>query len=230
MMPYRADRNWLFIHIPKNAGRSIENALGFVTPRENERYRWRSTVNRALTWAQRLTGDQVARQRLWGVYDHSVMLQHLTYAETSLMGLIERGALNEAVKFAVVRNPYDRAVSLYCHLAPGAPRSSEAFTRFLQRWLTFEEPRHGLRAFQRPQWQYCVDLEGGRALDAILRYESLEQDFLQFATRYLGASVELPWVGRGRHERGYRDWYSETARSLVTDAYARDCEMFGYEF
>lgn len=227
-VPYSSDHQFLFLHIPKNAGKSVEIALGLVSAREARSYRWRTTLNRAFTWAQRKTADTKVRTRLWGVVDHTLMAQHLTYAEVYLLGLLSPSELECCAKVAVCRNPYDRAVSLFFHLCPFAPRTPEAFEEFLRSWTNGDQEVHGLLPFRRPQWEYCVDLRGELVLDVVLRYESLDTDVRAFATHRLGESVEVPWIGRQRESRDYANLYTRYSRELVRDAYGYDFELFGY--
>ena len=54
-MPISHKLKTIFIHIPKNAGESIENALEIYGMEEND-----------------------PTKRFWGVINHSIVLQHLT--------------------------------------------------------------------------------------------------------------------------------------------------------
>lgn len=230
MVAYDRDRKLFFIHIPKNAGKSVSLALGLVPEAHFAGWRWRSIPNRAATWTQRVTRDRLAMERLWGVVDYTLAAQHLTYSETYLLGLLEPETLAEATKFAVSRNPYDRAVSMFFHLRPGEERSPKHFEDFLLS-LTGNRPRdHGIRAMRRPQVEFFLDLHGHSVLDCLLRYESLEADLPAFARRYLGRSVEVPWLGRQRGALEYRALYSAEARKIVTSFYEEDLSYFGYDF
>ena len=83
-MPISHDKKLIFVHIPKNAGESVEKALGM--------YR----------------GDP--KQTMWGVVGKRTVLQHLTGVE--LRDRIGDEAIwNGYFKFAIVRNPWSKAVS-----------------------------------------------------------------------------------------------------------------------
>lgn len=60
------------------------------------------------------------------------------------------------------------------------------------------------------------------------RTETLGQDW-QVIRRRLGIDVDLPTRMRSVH-RPYREYYDAETRDLVAGIYARDIEMFGYEF
>ncbi len=264
-MAYDAKRKLLFIHIPKNAGTSVEAALGFVSSdefngmRESRRSRlrslpsrswsyleslnsdprareglWssRSFLNRSFTHCQRRTADPRARERLWGVMDYSFVAQHLTYAEISLLGLIDPAPLQEAIKFAVCRNPYDHAVSSYFHHESGRTRSVEGFRRFIVPWLDAIPWDHDDIAHHRPQWQFCVDLHGSNVLERLIRFESLEEEFRAFAQEMLlDYHLKLGWIGKGqRTERTYREFYDAPTRRAVALKYEQDLDSFKYVY
>jgi hypothetical protein len=227
-VPLDADRKLLFIHIPKTAGKSVEAALEIATKAETEKYRWRSTLNRGLTWAQRVTADKRSEERLWGVLDYTFMAQHLTYAEVYLLGLCP-GDITEYSKLAVCRNPYDRAVSMFFHLAPSAEKTPQGFEIFIRTWLESDPPeRHGFRTILRPQWEFCVDLNGESVLDTVLRFERLGEDYARYCREVLDQPAELPWLGKQRHDRDHDQFYTATTRKTVRRLFARDFEMFGY--
>ena len=85
-MPLSKKYRAIFVHIPKNAGESIEKTL--------EMYR----------------GD--SEETLWGVKDKRIVLQHLS-AEKLKDQYIEKSVWDAFLKFAVVRNPWSKAVSEY---------------------------------------------------------------------------------------------------------------------
>lgn len=214
-MPIDRARGVLFVHVPKTGGTAIETALGL-------RGDWRQE-DRATLFGMIASPD--LRARGFG----SAFLQHLTLAEAA--GVL--GGLDGLFSVAVVRNPWDRLVSLYHrpdpHLVAVAREQGVAltgldFAGFVERCLAI---RH---AHTRPQADY-VAIDGRVAVDRLCRYETLATDFAAVAAR-LGIAPTLPvaHAGRTRQHADYRDFYGDALRDAVGRAYEEDRALFGYRF
>jgi hypothetical protein len=173
-MPFFRDRNLLFVHIPKNAGRSIEAAL--LGPTGSPDGGRRSWPNRLATGAQRRTAAVGVRERLIGTLDVTVAAQHLTFAEIELLGVLPAGQLAHCRRFCVCRNPFDRAVSSVFHFG-GNPLDQSEFERALDRWLDRPPRDHNELAHRRTQAAYVRDSRGQPAVPHVLRFERLCDDF-----------------------------------------------------
>jgi len=227
-MPVFPALGLLFVHIPKNAGRSIEEALfGNAQAPHGGR---RSTLNRAAHALALLTAPRDVRSRLVGTLDQVLVAQHLTYGEMDLLGLLPPG---DPLPFAVCRNPYDRAVSSVSHAADArthaaTPKTPDEFERALFAWLDREPADHNERAHRRSQADYILDRRGRRAVETVLRYESLGEDFSAFMTRIGQPQITLPWHGRSTRSRHYTDYFTPAARRRVESEFADDLDAFGY--
>lgn len=126
-------------------------------------------------------------------------------------------------KVTIVRNPWDREVSLYFWRY----RNSETrppFERYV-RWPRYRPERKTFELFS---------INGTVVADTILRYESLQNDFDKFV--YTLGLDELPQLPRAKGNfrlkasPNYRDFYCPTTRAVVARRYAREIEAFGYRF
>ncbi|MCC9640873.1 sulfotransferase family protein [Rhodopirellula sp. JC740] len=220
-------RNLLFVHIPKNAGKAVEVALGMITEREASGYRFRSIGNRFATYIQRASSDALVAKRLFGTLDYTVTAQHLTLQEMLLLGLVEESKLPKLFSAAVVRNPWDRAISTYAHLN-GRLGTSDDFVRFWKDASMLSGPDHNIRAHLRPQISFLRDCEGRIAVRKILRFESLSVDFERMLKPY--ARAELSVIGRRNCKINHRDYLSRDAKKLVEKIFEADIEHFKYCF
>lgn len=222
----------LFIHIPKNAGRSIEEALlqGNGTPDSGRR----SLANRAATLVQRRTGSDFVRTHLIGTLDHVFASQHLTYIEMSHLRLLPEEVLSGYRKFCVCRNPYDRAVSTVLHFTSEAgeepPATAPEFESRLKAWLDRPKTDHNLIAHDRPQSDYVLDDRGRIAIETVLRFENLAEDFAALASSMALPEDALTWFGKATRSRRYQDYFTPEARSLVERKYGEDLDRFGYSY
>jgi hypothetical protein len=131
-----------------------------------------------------------------------------------------------AFKFAFVRNPFDRFVS-YCAFITRAEGHFERDPKAVMRHYLANPPaRHIL--FQ-PQNAFVTDPDGKLLSDDLGRVEEMQQSYDRIAERIGIPSQPLEKVNASSR-RDYREYYDAPLKSGVARLYARDLELFGYEF
>ena len=128
-------------------------------------------------------------------------------------------------KFAIVRNPYDRFVSVCAMLNrrnPDYPGRESAFMKRAIRVRRFQQ-----RALVRPQGDMLVDETGELGMDFIGRYESLQQSFGE-ACRRIGIPEQPLARSNATDHRDYATYYDDELLRLVTDFYRPDFSSFDY--
>ena len=130
-------------------------------------------------------------------------------------------------KFAFVRNPFDRFVS-YCAFMT---RDRDTFGRTPQvvmHHFLFVEPPEQHILFQ-PQYTVLADSTGALLTDMVGRVEDMQASYDTIAGRIGIPSRTLDQVNSSK--RGdYRQYYNDELKQGVASRYARDLELFGYEF
>ena len=131
------------------------------------------------------------------------------------------------LKFAFVRNPYDRFIS-YCAFMSRQTGQFEAAPQAFMRYIIRDAPpvRHVLF---RPQHEMLCDEEGRIAMDMIGRVETMQADYDKICGRIGITSAPLGQVNASSH-RPYAEYYDDELRNLVAIMYARDLELFEYRF
>ena len=129
-------------------------------------------------------------------------------------------------KFAFVRNPFDRFIS-YCAFVT---RDHEQFQ---------QDPHGVMRHFvHNPAWQHILfqpqhvfvtGADGQLLTDYLGRVEEMQVSYDEAARRIGIPSRPLDRVN-ATSRRDYRDYYDQSLIDGVTRLYARDLELFGYEF
>lgn len=233
------DYKCIFFHIPKNAGQSVEHVFLKLL---------------GLTWETRapLLLRPNPTPELGPPH-----LAHLLGREYVGHRYISQDLFDQYFKFAFVRNPWDRMVSMY---------KWHAFHKIcsFNQFVTREFPRDLWKKkhwFVCPQTDYICDANGEVLADYVGRYENLAADFHYVCTQIGLPPLDLPhansnrlgknrahttlrwearkvlsypwWVLKGRKSvptGKYRAYYTDEARELVGEYYKSDIEMFGYSF
>ncbi len=198
---------FIFVHVPKTAGRSIKRAL---RPYSDLRGGHLAAWGRRLRLARPLPSWQLS------LVDHVNARQIRDAAPAEFFRI--------AFKFAVVRNPWDWHVSMYHYLKTN-PQIDVHGARQLD-FPDFLESKVSLR-YRRRQRSYLVD-EGGRLLvDFVGRFEYLRRDFDR-VLRVLAIRAHLPRRNRSFH-RDFRSYYTPRLWQIVADRCRHDIALFGYE-
>ena len=227
------NRRFVFVHIHKCAGTSVEMALGKML-RHND-----------LVFGSTKSGEknQEFFKKAIGLNKHSTAAEARGWMGEDMWG--------KCFKFAFVRHPVDRLLSLYSYahkLAEGTPMTPEEKTRFDRDGTLPDHPPYRYKAVRaalksqsfsdfalhpltwqdagsQPQWESVCDPQGRLIVDFIGKVETIEQDWARLTTQ-LAIEAELE-VRNASGGRGTSQLSAE-ALEMVRDRYSRDFELFGY--
>lgn len=206
-------RDAVFIWIPKTAGSSVWTFLRqYHCPKLKSYY----------------AAKHCFCQRGW-----------VTFAHQSYPQLLEANVVNQefdqrAFKFCFVRNPYDRAVSLYFYLKRiGDVHHKLSFKGFVRVLQNRAIPEIGLYNRQglsqcNSQVRWLKNRKRELLVDFIGRFENIEKDFKKLCSE-LGTKGQLPHVNRTEHTH-YKNYYDDETKRIVANIYAEDLEQFSYAF
>jgi len=142
---------------------------------------------------------------------------------------IEREKFYSYFKFGFVRNPWDRAVSLYERKQGLQLKSKMSFEEFIE-WMKFSSCTCVHPLPHRYQLDWFVNPHGDVIVDFIGKFENLQDDWGKISLK-LEADRELPKVNVNPDKRRhYTEYYTSKTRRIVLERFAVDIEYFGYEF
>ena len=154
------------------------------------------------------------------------VVRHYNHAPASLIrARIGPQSYDSYRKFCVVRNPWDRAVSLYFWRKnrPGSEKLDEemSFAEFVR-----DTPADVLSD------AHIFTIDGAAAVDRFVRYENLAED-LTTALAELGLpAIDLPWAKSGTREtKDHYSWiYDDESEARIRELCAWEIDNLGYEF
>ena len=204
-----ATHRCVFVHIPKTGGSSIE-AVIWPGPR-TEADLWMGFVSPMRNKYQ--TGG----------------LQHLCAHQ--IRTEVGDDRFNAYFKFAVVRNPWDKAVSQYAFMRERLDLRSfigmadgASFADYLKLIARVEHVQ-SMR-----QLDFLLGSDGRMLVDFIARFETLAVDLTRVFARLGIDCPRLPVTNRSKREVDYRLYYDDASRAAVARMYEADIAYSGYEF
>ncbi|MGX9117606.1 sulfotransferase family 2 domain-containing protein [Mesorhizobium sp. BHbsci] len=199
----------LFIHIPKNGGTSIEDAIWPDRKARSADQYWKNA--------------ELNRHQKEG-------LHHLTAAQIRS----ETGAetFDRMFKFSLVRNPWDKAVSQFLYTKTW--RQDLRRILGLTRFMSFRSYLRAIQLVDHPQWRpqhlFVDDQDGNLLVDYVGRFERIREEFSLVSERIGLANVALPHSKKAIRKADYHDYYTPETRDMIWNIYRTDIERFEYNF
>lgn len=192
---------FIFIHIPKCAGSSIESFFGYNL--------WdkKKFPSNFYSYDLALGKDPYTNK----------YLQHLTINEIREM---KNSAINDYFSFSFVRNPWSRHLSDFFFFGN---RKKCDFKNFL-----LNPPKVDL-SHAIPQFDFVYSSSGQLLVDFVGKFENLQEDFNTVCDKIGIPQQQLPYKNKSKHKH-YTEYYDDETREIVAEKYAKDIEYFGYKF
>ncbi len=137
-------------------------------------------------------------------------------------------AVDDDFIFSCVRNPYDRAVSLFYFLKQKSPEYCKQFISKNETpdsfWLKAKTRRQV--SFTAPQRYW---LKGSPRIDFLLRFETLADDWVELSNKHKLSGLKHINRSTLRTTQSWQDDLSPEAIAIIGELYADDFEHLGYE-
>jgi chondroitin 4-sulfotransferase 11 len=145
-----------------------------------------------------------------------------------LRELVDPSRFASYFKFAFVRNPWDRLVSLYERKEGMQLRDAMSFEEFVD-WAKLSSSTCVHPVPHRFQLDWLIDPHGNVLVDFIGRFERLEEDWAKISEK-LGIKQVLPHAKQNPRAKHYTEYYTPRTREIVAKRFHVDLEYFGYSF
>ncbi|HMB61083.1 MAG TPA: sulfotransferase family 2 domain-containing protein [Xanthomonadales bacterium] len=131
--------------------------------------------------------------------------------------------------FSIVRNPFERALSLFQFLQKNSKLKGWTYGRYVDQLVRpggFDYHGHYLS-----NCGYLCDADGALLVKEVFRFEQREQ-----AMNVIAARTDCPEIARNQTRtyatglRHYSHYYDALTRRKIEDFYRDDLERFGYRF
>ena len=199
---------FIFFAVPKTGTHAVREVLRTHLSRDD----WEQQM---LTGNQKLPIPEIAE------IGHG----HITVRE--IRPYLSQEIWSEYHKFAFIRNPFDRFISVCAFLN----RENPAFAKSPLAWMkeALSRPRFRERVLVREQFEQLCNEEREIGVDSVGRYESLQESLDAVLGKLSLPSSPLSVLNSSEH-KAYSEYYDEELKGLVQALYSTDIEEFNYAF
>ena len=212
-----------FVHIPKNAGTSIEN----IALKNNIKWGFRD-------WTKKDDNNKLIENSWKGFKKHGNWINRSTnnthnnkscYPWHQPPDELGRDIYKkEDDLFCVVRNPYDKIISAYKY-GNGKNSSKEGLNKFIKEKLSeFKKNERWNGCHILPQHKYT---HGNIKCENILKFENLDNDFNKLNNKYNIKNIKLEKNNKSKSKLNINDLTHES-KQLIYNVYKKDFDLFGY--
>lgn len=202
----------LFIWIPKNAGTSIYHTLRTKNQTEDV----------ALTTLEKFKKFNKLPRGFSSI-------GHLSFKEIKEQRILDQEYLSNCWKFAFVRNPYSRIVSLHRHI--GGNTTLEEYLQNIQLYTDLI----GLynikgNSQSNPQYKWIYDKDMNLVVDFIGRFENLQEDFDYICKQLDIEPMKIDCKNKRCSSTCYLRSHTPETIELTKKIYKKDFELLGYSY
>ena len=207
-------KKFIFIHVQKNAGISVENILlgefpGTVT--------WHGRHGRAIDGLGEMDRAE------WEEYFSFAFVRNPWDRMVSWYAMIDAAKKNLSCFKRFRKNPFRSELWNY------AINNSNDFESFLENCTETVFDLGCYKSFIFNQADYLSDKDGNIVVDFIGRFENLASDTDHIFKTLDLDSISLPKLNQSKHSH-YSQWYNDKTKALVAERFAKDIALFGYQF
>ena len=260
-MPVSHDHKCLFIHIPRTGGTAFRKFLG-IDGGDGEVPAPLELINGKGLLSVCNRNPEVPSHKVPRVLHK----EHLCMKHIYQLSLVDKKIYSEYLKLAFIRNPWDRALSIYsnhyyiyCSNFQEFVNKIKVIASFINDNFTFELEEEFYVDYSRvvfntlynkdlkfahrpwdgdevifdpqfiPQYLFTHNEYGEQLVDTIGCFENFAEDAAKIL-KHLEIDHPIEKIHASKHPPYKQDVYTPEMVDIIADAYAKDIEIFGYEF
>ncbi len=202
------NKNFLFIHIPKTGGNSIQNILA---PYADEKI-----VNK--------NNLQDGVERFEVEHEHLKINKHSSL--TDYKNQLDLMSFKDLYKFSVIRNPFDRLISFY--FSPHRQVNNWDKKEFIKLVESINPIKSYITLKRNLNILSFNKNKLDKDLDFLIRFENLEKDFEKVCKK-----LDIPFNGlphrNKSNKENYKKYYDSELERLVLKKYKDEIEYGAYK-
>ena len=201
------EHKFIFIHIPKNAGEAISEALGIKPLRSQHEFKFETCI---LDKHETITECMVLKKSIENYFRFS-FVRNPWDRQVSMWSYFRKRNIQPVASVS-----FEYYIKHQEAMLIGAP----------ERYLSNSQRKINVLY---PQYFYISDWWGNNVVDFIGRFENLQNDFDTICDKIGIPRRTIPQKNSSNHKH-YTEHYNTETREIVAEKYAKDIEYFGYKF
>ena len=210
-------KNFLFIHVPKTGGNSIQNVLSEYSEDNIV------SVNKNQDGVERFE----IRNQKYNITKHSTLKQYKNE--------LDNQTFKALYKFATIRNPWDMCISYF--FSPHRGQTAWDRNEFIEFVPTIPTIEHYTRIetttnkiFNKLMPRYYSEVKAiDHDIDFLIRFEHLNEDFKKVCERIEIPFVQLPHRNKSSRMH-YTEYYDDELIRIVKNRFSKEIDYAKYRF
>tara|TARA_E500000178_G_scaffold351891_1_gene414038 strand:+ start:3435 stop:4115 length:681 start_codon:yes stop_codon:yes gene_type:complete len=139
---------------------------------------------------------------------------------------------NNSFKFSSVRNPWERAVSLYSRKEGIQLKSKISFREFIEQHF-YASDTCVIPTLHKNQYDWLCDEKGSMLADYVFKLENFREALPEIDKRSMGR-LKLKELQENKnplsHSERYREFYNDQTKNLIAKRFEKDIDYFKFSF